>query len=179
MLQRIQTVYLILAVCALALCLFFPIARYAAPIQSTQQTVVAELNLFPKTAVAAGEDYSQGAATIVAPQKGFIKTWPLVVLLFACMAIAATSIMLYHNRVLQMRIVAVSLLLGAVYVFLIFIWAVDAYGKAFTTPYGADAPSVTYALGTWAPVAALLLLFLAQRAIRKDEEKVRAADRLR
>ena len=140
---------------------------------------MAELNLFPRTAVVDGQNHNDGAATLVAPQRGFIKTWPLVLSLFLCMAIAATSIMLYRNRVLQMRVVACALLVGAVYLFLIFIWAVDAYAKAFTIPYGADAPVVTYSIGTWAPVVALVLLFLAQRAIRRDEEKVRAADRLR
>ncbi len=37
----------------------------------------------------------------------------------------------------------------------------------------------TYSVATWAAVAAVALLFLAQRAIKRDEAKVRAADRLR
>ena len=179
MIQRIQTVYLALAIIFLALCLFFPIATYVAPIQSTQQTVSARLDVFPHSVVAAGTDMGEVYETIYAQQKGFIKTWPLVVLLFATMALAATCIFLYHNRVLQMRLVTVASLLGVIYIFLIFIWAVDAFAKAFAAPYGADNPVVTYALGTWAPIAAVALMILAQRAIRKDEMKVRAADRLR
>jgi C4-dicarboxylate transporter len=38
---------------------------------------------------------------------------------------------------------------------------------------------VTYGVATWAIIAAVVLMFLAQRFIKKDEEKVRAADRLR
>ena len=38
---------------------------------------------------------------------------------------------------------------------------------------------VTYGVSTWAMIAAAVLRLLAQRSIKKDEEKVRAADRLR
>ena len=34
-------------------------------------------------------------------------------------------------------------------------------------------------MGTWISFASIVTLFLAQHAIRKDEAKVRAADRLR
>lgn len=179
MIQRIQTIYLLLAAIAFALCFIFPIARYTAPVQSTQQTVNAELNLFPKDVQTNGELLSEPYSTIVVPQRGFIKTWPLVVLIIACIALAIVSIFLYHNRVLQMRLVAVGFLLAVIYVFLVFVWAVDAFGKAYSTPFGADAPAVVWSIGTWAPVVGGVLMFLAQQAIRKDEAKVRAADRLR
>lgn len=179
MIQRIQTLYLLLAACAFALCFMFPIAQYTAPVQTTQQTVKAELNLFPKDVDTSGELLAEPYATINVPQKGFIKTWPLVTLIIICIALAVVCIFLYHNRVLQMRLAAVGFLMSVIYVFLIFVWAVDAFGKAYTTPFGADAPSVVWSIGTWAPVAGGLLLFLAQQAIRKDEAKVRAADRLR
>jgi len=178
MLQRIQTVYLFFAVFAFCLAFFFPIARYAAPIEATHQTVLSELNLIPKTVASDGLDMTTEVYT--APtEKGFIKTWPLVALIVLCMAIAAVSIALFSNRVLQMRIVACGFMLGVVYIFLVFIWAVDAYGKAYSAAYGAGNPAVTWSIGTWAPVAGTLLMFLAQRAIRSDEMKVRSADRLR
>ncbi|MBR1793486.1 MAG: DUF4293 domain-containing protein [Bacteroidales bacterium] len=179
MIQRIQTLYLLLAACAFALCFMFPIATYIAPVSSTQQTIVSELNLFPKDVISSGDQFTEINATIAVPQKGFINTWILIVLIIVCIGISTACIFLYHNRVLQMRLAAIGFLLAAIYVFLIFIWAVEAYGKAYTAPFGSEAPAVTWSVGTWAPVAGGLLLFLAQRAIRKDEEKVRAADRLR
>ncbi|MBQ7280694.1 MAG: DUF4293 domain-containing protein [Bacteroidales bacterium] len=180
MLQRIQTVYLFFAVFAFCLAFFFPIARYAAPIEQTHQTVKSELNLIPKTVASDGIDMAQGLSEYVYPtEKGFIKTWPLVTLIVLCMAIAAISIALFSNRVLQMRIVACGFMLGVVYIFLVFIWAVDAYGKAFSSIIGAAEPAVTWSIGTWAPVAGTILMFLAQRAIRSDEMKVRSADHLR
>jgi hypothetical protein len=36
-----------------------------------------------------------------------------------------------------------------------------------------------YAVGAFLPIVAAILFFLAQRSIKADEEKVRAADRLR
>jgi hypothetical protein len=37
----------------------------------------------------------------------------------------------------------------------------------------------TYLVGTYLPLIALLLVFLAQRGIKHDEELVKSADRLR
>ena len=78
-----------------------------------------------------------------------------------------------------MRVVAVGFLLGVVEVFLIFIWAVDAFVDKATRAMACTEVDVDYGIGTWCAVLAVIMLFLAERSIRKDEEKVRAADRLR
>ena len=74
---------------------------------------------------------------------------------------------------------AVGFLLGVVDLFLIFIWAVDAFVDQATRAMSCTDVHVTYGVSTWAIIAAVVLMFLAQRYIKKDEEKVRAADRLR
>ena len=86
---------------------------------------------------------------------------------------------LFKKRVTQMRVVAIAFLLGVVDIFLIFIWAVDSYISKVTVPMACTDIDVHYGIGTWCPIVAVILMFLAQRAIKKDEEKVRAADRLR
>jgi cytochrome b561 len=86
---------------------------------------------------------------------------------------------MYKNRVRQMRVVAVGFLLGVVDLFLIFIWAVDSFVDQATQAMACTEVHVSYGVATWAIIAAVVLMFLAQRFIRKDEEKVRAADRLR
>ena len=98
----------------------------------------------------------------------------LIVSALLCIAI----IFLYKNRVRQMRWVALAFLLCVLYIFLVFFWATEAYTKHIAYLFSA-APEVSYSVGTWTPIVAAVLLFLAQRAIRKDEMKVRAADRLR
>ena len=48
-----------------------------------------------------------------------------------------------------------------------------------TTTRLATTSATSLSICAWLPIATALLLFLAQRAIKKDEQKVRAADRLR
>ena len=112
-------------------------------------------------------------------QKGFIKVWPLTVLSILTATIAMVTVFLYKNRVLQMRVLAVGFLLGVVEIFLIFFWAVDSYVDKVTVPMACEDIDLSYGIGTWSLIVAVVLMFLAQRAIKKDEEKVRAADRLR
>ncbi len=180
MIQRIQSIYLLLAFLALAACFMFPTATFTA-VGSDGIEVNGELNLIPKESqetqtlaqIASGQPVTMG-------QRGYVKTWPLVVFTLLAAVIALVSIFLYGNRVRQMRIVAVGFLLGVVEVFLIFIWAIDAYVNSATAPpLQCTDVDVTYGVGTWCPIAAVVLMFLAQRAIKKDEAKVKAADRLR
>ena len=78
-----------------------------------------------------------------------------------------------------MRVVAVAFLLNVVYVFLVFFWAVDAYAKVVAQAMSANDPQVTWYVGAYAPIVSIVFLVLAHRGIKRDEMKVRAADRLR
>ena len=140
MIQRKQTLFLFIAVCAMAVSFLFPIASFEGK-DPLGRTVKGDLNLVAKDVP---ETYSQiqNCGSITMGQKGFVNTWPLLVLVALVIAISIVSIFLYKNRVLQMR-------------------------------------DVDYGIGTWCAVLAVIMLFLAERSIRKDEEKVRAADRLR
>ncbi|MCQ2300447.1 MAG: DUF4293 domain-containing protein [Bacteroidales bacterium] len=167
MIQRIQSFFLVLAAVCVALLFMFPIATYVG------QYATSSLNLIPQPSV---ED-ELGNVTFIG-QADYIHLWPLAVLAALIGVIALVSIFLYKNRIIQIRWVAFGFLLNVVYIFLVFFWATDSYLKHIGYLFG-DAPHVTYSVGTWAPIASALLFFLAQRAIKKDEEKVRAADRLR
>ena len=79
----------------------------------------------------------------------------------------------------QMRVVTVGFLLNVIYVFVLFFWAVDAYGKTMAQAMGCGDPKVTWLAGAYAPIVAIVFFVLAHRGIKKDEMKVRAADRLR
>ena len=164
----------------MALCFMVPVAEYHMEIASMEQTVVSELNLVAKDVPDCTEQMLVQGATIEYGQKltGFA-TWPLVVLAILTGAVALVSIFLYSNRVAQMRVVAVAFLLNVVYVFLVFFWAVDAYAKIVEQAMNAADPRVTWYVGAYAPIVSLVFLVLAHRAIKKDEMKVRAADRLR
>ena len=180
MLQRIQSFWLVLAACCMALCFLTPVAKYQMEIASMGQTVESELNLVAKSVPDQSKELLVPGANIVYGQKltGF-HTWPLVVLVILTGVVALVSIFLYKNRVMQMRVVAIGFLLNVVYVFLLFFWAVDAYGKAIPPAMHDGDPQVTWLAGAYVPIVAIVFFVLAHRGIKKDEMKVRAADRLR
>lgn len=180
MIQRIQSFWLVLAVCCMALCFMFPVAEYHIDMPSTGQKVEARLDLVAQDNpemmnqiinLSPVVDYSQKAS-------GF-RTWPLIVLSALVAVITLVAIFMFGNRVRQMRMVAVAFLLNVVFVFLLFFWAVDAYGKEVTRVMAGSGMEITWFVGAYAPIVSLVFLVLAHRGIKKDEAKVRAADRLR
>ena len=181
MLQRIQSFWLVLAACCMALCFMTPVATYQAEIESMQQTVQSELNLLPKGDVTMNEEQllTLGSTIEYSQKMSGFKTWPLVVLPILVGAIALLCVFLYKNRVRQMRVVAIGFLFNVIYVFLLFFWAVDAYGKTMVRAMQLTDFQVTWQAGAYAPIVSLVFLILAHRGIKKDEMKVRAADRLR
>ena len=80
---------------------------------------------------------------------------------------------------LQMRLVALLLVLSLAYIAIVFVSSVDGCAESLTASYPIWTANMHYGVGTFAPLAIAVLLFLAQNAIKKDELKVRAADRLR
>ena len=139
------------------------------------------MNLLPKGEVTMSEEklLTMGATIDYSQKMSGFKTWPLVTLAILIGAIALVSIFLFKNRVRQMRVVMVGFLFNVVYVFLLFFWAVDAYGKTMVQAMNADNLNVTWLAGAYAPIVAIVFFVLAHRGIKKDEMKVRAADRLR
>lgn len=180
MIQRIQSFWLVLAACCMALCFMFPVSEYQLNVPSTGQSVTADFNLLAKDNPEMLNQIANLDSVVVYSQKasGF-RTWPLIAVAALVGLIALVCVFLYKNRVRQMRVVAVAFLFNVAYVFLLFFWAVDAYGKTvLKAMQGADL-QVTWYVGAYAPIVSLVLLILAHRAIKKDEAKVRAADRLR
>lgn len=180
MIQRVQSLWLVLAVCCIALCFMFPVAKYQVAMPATGQTAEARLDLVAHDNPDMFDQIQQMAPVVEYSQKtsGFY-SWPLIVLAALTVAVMLLCIFLFGNRVRQMRIVAVAFLLNVAYVFLLFFWAVDAYGKEFARVMAGSGLEVTWFVGAYAPIVSLVFLILAHRGIKKDEAKVRAADRLR
>jgi len=183
MIQRIQSFYLVLAVVGMILMFMFPIATYTA--STPQGDISAALQLTPSKSVQTADmmDYHFIGDDVVS----MAGKWILGVVAALVTVTALVSIFMFKNRVLQMRIVAFAFLFDVVLIFLIFFWAIN--GAAGNGGYlrvlqdsglmGSNIKTNMLTPGTIAPIVSVVLLFLAQRAIRKDEMKVRAADRLR
>ncbi|MBN2730505.1 MAG: DUF4293 domain-containing protein [Bacteroidales bacterium] len=86
------------------------------------------------------------------------------------------SVFLYKNRVFQMRFNVLVFVFNAVLIGLMF-WIPDKIADSIS---GIDFASVSYKyIGAAMPLLSLLMLVFANRAIRKDEIKIRAANRIR
>ena len=173
----------------MALCFMFPVAKYKTP----DNQVYARYSLIKKQALdqkveqsestAIGGDFDQIGGNMSNVGYTKVPVWPLLALVVAVIAIAVVSIFLYGNRMRQVRVVAVGFLLNVIYIFLVFVWAADAFLDPIKGGNKLQIPETdwitTYSVATWAPVASCILLFLAQNAIKRDEKKVRDADRIR
>ena len=183
MILRVQSFYLVLAVVCIILMFRFPIATYTA--QTVNGDISAALRLTPSKSVIADNaiDYTFVGDDMVK----FGGRWVLTVIAVLTGAIALVSIFLFKNRVLQMRVVAFAFLFNVILLFLLFFWAINGTGGSggylnalqSTGLMGNEIAINMLTPGTIAPIVSVILLFLAQRAIKKDEMKVRAADRLR
>ncbi|MCX6231801.1 MAG: DUF4293 domain-containing protein [Bacteroidetes bacterium] len=157
MIQRIQTVYLMLAFIASAL-LFtqLPIAVFQ----------LANVGTIPFNIISKYQnpELSQDVFTS-------ISTLPLIIVNGALLLLSFISVSLYKNRPLQYRLSMIAFLINIILIIVIFFTA-DSMQNQLKT-------EAQYKLGAILPVISLVLIILASKAIRKDEKKVKAADRLR
>lgn len=149
MIQRIQTVYLFFVAVLLIVCMCLPVSYFI----STDQMVSKMNNL----AIVA-----QDGSANYAP-------WALFVILLVSAALALVTIFLFKKRMLQIRLTIFStiLLIGYYITLGVFIYMLkgDAH---FRIAWGACLPFI-----------ALVLNWLAIRAIGRDEMLVKAYERLR
>lgn len=151
MIQRIQTIYLFLASAAFGASFFLPLAT-----ASGESSVLASAgDNFFADGVYWAKEFPGGIATIA----------------FAVAALV--GIFLYNNRPKQMQL-AGSLAVAAILFVALFLAL--GYYYADKLPEGARAE---VALGGIISPLAIPLLWLAYRAIKKDEALVRSSDRLR
>ncbi|MCC9165292.1 DUF4293 domain-containing protein [Pontibacter harenae] len=166
MIQRIQSVFLFLLVIAMVCMLFLPL--WSKTDTTTGETaVLTAWNLKSYFLDAEGEPSTAGNL----PQRGTIAIGMLAI---AAAVIAAVEIFRYKSRLTQMKLgllnaIILAALLGTTFYYAAYV------GPEMVT--GADNGS--YEAGFYMPLLALLLNALANRFIKRDEDLVRSADRLR
>ncbi|HRS53400.1 MAG TPA: DUF4293 domain-containing protein [Bacteroidales bacterium] len=149
MLQRIQSLYLTLVAILSILIYFFPFAAYP------KETII--------TLYLTNINQLLASATFL--------MYIIIILNVAILALSLITIFKYKNRILQMRLNAFNFLFNALLLIGIY-WLTEKAAKEYET-------FSHYKLGSLLPFIMMLLIFLANKNIKKDEEKVRAADRLR
>ena len=151
MLQRIQTIYLVLALILTAVCLSMPLGTLVSEATMDGDTVL--LNLWMATQN--GVDYS---------------VWPLFAVLLLTCPIAVFAIFAYKQRKLQMKLCVAN-------VVLILIWVALLAFFAFLQP--ADGTVYHPSVFAFFPLVALVFYLLARKGIKHDEKLIRDMDRLR
>lgn len=157
MLQRIQTVFLALVVILGIVFSFLPILGFsgyeADYIMNAYKTVSVD-----------------DATNIIAKNMGVGAMQGLVLL------VALATMFLFKNRSLQMKLGKLNILLIALQ-----IAAIVMYSDMVKTAIGPNANDVlvSFKFGSVIPVVSLILTYLAIRFIKKDDNLIRSADRLR
>ncbi|RHJ87632.1 DUF4293 domain-containing protein [Parabacteroides sp. AM08-6] len=152
MLQRIQTIYLLIIVALSVAMLFLPLAVLQ---------IGEELLSFDAT----------GLSTMAVQPELVYPTWGLFALTAVIALLALLTIFLFKKRILQIRLCVFNaiLMLGFYGMFVFFVWTIK--GEMDITL------SVKFALSF--PLISLILDYLAIRNIGADEALVRSLNRLR
>ena len=157
MIQRIQTLYLLLATVLTVVCMASCIGYY---ISEDGEMVGRLFNLWCRS-------YEDGHHTLNG------STWALFVILLIESTLSFLNIFLFKYRALQMRVCSFCMIL--------LVGWYAAYG--FFAWYLLDVfqTEVSFRVAVWAslPCVSIILLYLAFRGIFKDEKLVRSLDRLR
>lgn len=152
MIQRIQTVFLLLVVICMTLMLFFPVWEAGTP------TNAEYIKLTPWNLTLEGQ--------VINFPYTFIAT-----LAIASIVVALIEIFKYNNRLLQMKLGALNSL---------FMAASLGVAVYFYTEIIKQYPvEGNFGPALYLPAAAMIFNVLANRFIRKDERLVRSADRIR
>lgn len=151
--QRIQSVYLFLALIATTTCLSLPLCVFE-PVGMGGSTVM--YNLWKIT--------PEGTADF--------SVWPLFVLLLITCPICLVTIFLFKNRKLQAKLCVVNIILNILWL---------AYGAfiIFGEKANPECGGIKLAFGACLPIVAIILYALARHSINKDEKLVRSMDRIR
>lgn len=152
MIQRIQSVYLLIVTGLLIAAMCLPVGHFIAA-DGITECVFKPLG-------------------VTLPDAGLHSTWGLFGILFLSAVIAFCTIFLFRNRMLQVRMTVFSsiLLIGYYITFFVFMIMLKD-----------DLDAMSFQLG-WAlclPAISIILNYLSFRAIYRDEVMVKAADRLR
>ena len=154
MIQRKQTLYLLLAAVATLACLSLPLGSIE------QQGMGVEPVLYNIALVTQGNTGASLDFTCA----------PLAVLLAVAAILELTAIFLFKNRMRQSRLCAISIAV-------IFAWIVlFMYFKYFGMT---ETGQLQQSFAAYLPSVSAVFNWLAFRAIRADEQLVRSADRIR
>lgn len=166
MLQRVQTIFMTIAAVAMILMLFFPIWEKSDQQFEAEKREYAIMDAFQL-------EYKQIDKEANEEMLGTQSTFILSVGAIAAALVMLFSITRYKSRMTQVKLNALFSLLTAATLVGTYLYTAKANALFDPTVPG------TFLIGFYLPIAAMLNNFLANRFIRKDEQLVKSADRIR
>lgn len=162
MIQRVQTIFLFVAAVAMMCMLFFPIWQKV----NETRTEMALMDAFSLT-------YSKVYPDGNMEEMGNKDTYYISIMAVISAVVALFSIFQYQNRLRQIQLGALNSFLVMITMFLSLYFILKSEAVLAPNLQG------TYLIGFYFPVVALLCNLMANRFIRRDEQLVRSADRIR
>jgi len=162
MIQRIQSLWLLLASLSVFLLFFFSVAVF----NPTNESMV-----FGLTYYAYGLDYPQPFSDMLAGLYSPFLKYTIMAVVLVCILTPLYVIFNYKNRARQMQLSRLTILLNAALMVSFFLLS-DLFAEKTSS-------TVDYSIGIFVPMGAIVFLLLAIRFIKKDDKLVRSADRIR
>ena len=156
MIQRIQTLYLFIATIAIALTFIFPIAGYYGELH------IYQLNAFEMKNMVPGEPSIFSSAF----------AYPISIFVVAIALICLFIILMFKNRKRQISLTKIAVLLNIILIIALFF----VYSRMIQAEIAVEE---SFKTGAFLPLISLVFMLLAIRSIKKDDELIRSADRLR
>ncbi len=153
MIQRKQSLYLLVSTIVMALLYFFPIAQFM--VQTTNYYL----------------DFIEIASVVDAKKQVVSQVYPITILLSIVVFLSFFAIFLFKNRNLQTRIITFSMLLKFGFLALI-VFYIYKFGNTFESKLYLQTSFII-------PIIAGILDFMAFKAILKDINIIKSYDRIR
>ena len=162
MIQRVQSLYLLIVFILCVVSLFTTIGMFTAGGET-----VAEFTNFSFYTMAEPYTRIQSAGP-----------WALAVIQIVVAALAVFTILKFNKRVLQMRLTVfnIILLVGYILVYAFYVWV---YQQKLNQVENTLEVMYQLRLSALYPLISIILCILAFRGVRRDEKLVRSLDRLR
>lgn len=165
MIQRLQTLFLILALVANGLMLNFDVFTASATDEAgktVEQLTLRVTHLHYESSLTDSKSANE------------TQIWLLALYGFASL-MAIGAVFLYKNRSLQLKVSRFAMLLETGLLVLLFFYTDGAAEEYFRN----DASQSSYQLGIFMPIISVICFFLANLFIMRDQQIVRSAERLR
>lgn len=162
MIQRRQTIFMLLTAVLSALLFFMPLASFNADGNAMRFTIFGIQN--PIDTLVLSKSY----------------TWPLIVLTVLMTILPLYTIFKYKKRELQVKMCHLNMLLNIVFIGVVFLYYDGDIQKVIAAVEGDSYQlDVAYFFGMTIPLVNLILEIFAIRGIKKDIELLKSVDRLR